>query len=430
MIPNFFKNVNLEVTTNRKRTLPSCGQCGLFQKAAHPKMEYQGEGQRRILIIGTHPSKSQDKSGNLFHGKGSRLIKRSLRAHDIDLERDCWRMNAISCVMGDTDADKKAEDKRIIACMPRVWKFIRDLKPAGILILGRAPMRAFLLERMKRDLPSINEMHGQVLPDRETKCWVGFSHEPKFVFAHKNERVATLKFNKALSDFCQKMKIPFPRFRNEDSFIRIVHQKDEILHYLAKIKTGMLTAHDYESTGLKPFREGHAIKSIAITVNKNLSVGWKWTTDTDILDELRRIFTARGIYKIAANLKMERMWSKYFLGVETQSWAWDTMLASHVFDNRKNTKSLKFHAYLHYGIIDYDSHISKYLKALDDEKTAYGANAINRIDMIPMEDLLKYNCYDSLLEHRIAIEQMERMFGGPEGVLQHLRDIRKESWLR
>ena len=86
------------------------------------------------------------------------------------------------------------------------------------------------------------------------------------------------------------------------------------------------------------------------------------------------------------------------------------MLAAHVLDNRPGITGLKFQSYINFGIIEYDSLISPYLRGVE----ANNANSLNRIYNLlktrkGRKDLLFYNAMDALLTYRLALIQMEKM---------------------
>jgi len=109
-------------------------------------------------------------------------------------------------------------------------------------------------------------------------------------------------------------------------------------------------------------------------------------------------------------MKFEERWSKQKLGTGVAGWYWDTMLAAHILDNRSDICSIKFQAYIHLGIPDYDSKLieSHFLRSVDGT-----ANGFNRIRELGVNDLLRYNGMDSILEYRIAMKQMAQF---PRGV--------------
>ena len=113
------------------------------------------------------------------------------------------------------------------------------------------------------------------------------------------------------------------------------------------------------------------------------------------------------VRKLAANIKYEDTWTEEILGTTVQGWVWDTMQAAHILDNRTYISSLKFQTYVHFGVIDYDSHMKEFLTS--DKKGEHGCNEFNRIDEAPIKDTLIYNGLDSLYELRLANLQRRLM---------------------
>ena len=111
--------------------------------------------------------------------------------------------------------------------------------------------------------------------------------------------------------------------------------------------------------------------------------------------------------KIAQNMKFEETWSSVILKTPVQGWKLDTMLMTHILDNRKGITSVKFQTYVQFGVVDYASEVSPFLKSIDPES----ANSMNRIEeLISTKDgkkkLLVYCGYDSIYEYRLAMLQM------------------------
>jgi hypothetical protein len=108
-------------------------------------------------------------------------------------------------------------------------------------------------------------------------------------------------------------------------------------------------------------------------------------------------------------MKFEDTWAAWRLGVHVGGWAWDTMLAAHVLDNRPGISGLKFQAYVRYGIGGYNTEVKPYL-----ESPGKNGNAHNRIEELiktatGRQRLLVYCGMDALLERRLALDQMKEM---------------------
>ena len=123
------------------------------------------------------------------------------------------------------------------------------------------------------------------------------------------------------------------------------------------------------------------------------------------------------IQKVAHNAKFEAIWTRERSGYNDTvgEWpkniVWDTMLASHVMDNKKKV-NLKFKLYILLGMAGYDSSIDVYLEASKKEGDEFGSNAFNKIDQAPLDELLKYNAMDSLGTYKLWQHQSRRV--GPD----------------
>ena len=102
------------------------------------------------------------------------------------------------------------------------------------------------------------------------------------------------------------------------------------------------------------------------------------------------------------------MWSEVILGAEVGPWVWDTQLVSHLLDNRPNITSLKFQTYIQFGIPDYDSEISSFLKSKSNKKSA---NNFNEVKKAPRKKLLVYNGLDAHFTHKLYLLQLKQVQG-------------------
>lgn len=159
---------------------------------------------------------------------------------------------------------------------------------------------------------------------------------------------------------------------------------------------------DFETTGLKSNALGHKIVSCAIADSPDHAYVFMMPQKRSQRIPLVELLENPKIGKIAANMKFEHTWAEVILGVEVKGWLWDTMLMSHVMDNRQGITGLKFLTYVMLGEIDYSSLIEPYLKGVEDKN----ANSLNRVlELVSTEggksQLLKYNALDAINEYRI-----------------------------
>jgi len=152
---------------------------------------------------------------------------------------------------------------------------------------------------------------------------------------------------------------------------------------------------DYETTGLKPHKNGHRIPYLSFCtggVAYSFPLQHKdfFTTleQNNLCDLVREILTHQNIIKLAHNCKFEDMWTGIILGVLPSPWGMDTILAAHIFDNRRQFTGLKFQTYCHLGIPPYDSCVSGYL-------SGDTSNSFNKVEQIPVKDALTYSALDS-----------------------------------
>ena len=106
-------------------------------------------------------------------------------------------------------------------------------------------------------------------------------------------------------------------------------------------------------------------------------------------------------------MKYEDNWLNVLHDIRVNPWAFDTMQAAHILDNRPGITSLKFQAYVRFGVLGYDEEVDPYLKA----KSSNEVNRIMELVNSPegFRKLMLYNGIDSLMEYRLALKQMEEL---------------------
>lgn len=397
----FFSREETEVKTPVRR-VTGCGACKLHRESTTPRMAPAGRGEKGILIIDEAPSPTEDATGVANSGESGTLLRRELRSIGIDLDRDCVKINAVCCKPKEDRAPTPLE---IDCCRPLVWKEIEDFKPKLIILLGGGAVNSFLSHRYPNDIGGINKWRGWTIPDRDTRCWVCPVFTPLSVTKGNNPAMETV-WEQDLKRAIGMMKQPLPAFRSEPDMIEIVEDDRDLCHKLSSIlEWGCRIAFDYETTGLKPHREGHAIVSASIAMRGESAFSFMMPEEgTKARSLLRRIMMTPEIPKMAHNMKFEDNWTNVRLPCTIEGWEWDSCLAAHILDNREGVTGLKFQAYVHFGVMDYSSHLDYLLKSVDGK-----ANGFNRIYQIPKRDLLIYNGIDSMLEFRLAIKQMAEL---------------------
>jgi DNA polymerase I-like protein with 3'-5' exonuclease and polymerase domains len=198
---------------------------------------------------------------------------------------------------------------------------------------------------------------------------------------------------------------PFPIWE-EEKLVYPIESEDDAVTILENLIARDEIFFDIEATGLKPYnRSTHRIVSWAFA-----SGGEAWAflhpQGERSLRALRRLLQSERVGKGAHNMKFEHTWVREILGYEVRGWAWDSMQAAHIIDNRSGITSLEFQSYVHFGKAEWDTDTTPFLKSDDGES----ANASNRIlELIRTTEgrdrLLLYNGIDALLTERLSIAQ-------------------------
>jgi len=168
-------------------------------------------------------------------------------------------------------------------------------------------------------------------------------------------------------------------------------------------------AIDYETTGLKPHAPGHRVVCASVADTPNHCYAFMMPAKKRERQPFIDILANPGVEKMAHNMKFEEAWSVTRLRQPVENWAWDSMVAAHILDNRPGITGLKFQTYVNFGVVDYDSEINPYLKAI-----SKGGNEMNRIfELVERfggkEQLLRYCGMDTIYQYRLALKQMDIM---------------------
>jgi uracil-DNA glycosylase family 4 len=364
------------------------------------------------MNIGEFPNALDDERGQQWQGKEGRILKRAYEKLGIDLFEDCINLNAVNCFT------EKPTNPQIDCCRSViVIKAIEQYKPKVIVLFGNAAVYSIIGNRWKKDLGSndkskrgiIDKWRGWIIPDQDFKAWICPVFSPTTVLTEEREELETV-WKLDLTEVVKSLDKPFPVWKEPE--IEIITDLTEIEYTQigaakARISPSM-AAFDYETTGLKPHAEGHKIICCSIADSADHAYVFMLPETRKELRPFIDFLNNEKIGKIAANMKYEHVWSKVKLKTEVKGWVHDTMQAAHILDNRTGVTGLKFQNYVHFGIVDYDSEVAPYLRP----KVSTSANDINQIEELlklpgGKEKLLKYCAYDSIVEFRLAMKQME-----------------------
>lgn len=357
------------------------------------------------MIIGEAPGRNEDEMNQQFVGKAGQRLKHELHRLGIDLNKDCWRENAVAC----RPPENRKPDARIIrACQPRLFKQIKALNPESILLFGNVPIESVMSVYWAGDNDyALGRWTNWVIPHREPNCWISAHYHPSFL-ERKGEPLLDLIFRRSLSNALAKRgrpwHLPLP---NEADEIEIIYRSAEACNWLRQwVHPGKTISFDYEANTLKPDYPDSEIVSCSVCVENRTTAAFPWTPD--VAQIMRSILSDKRIKKIGTNIKFEQRWTRMKLHTPVRGWQWDTMLAAHVEDQSKHITSLKFQAFVRMGHPKYDTHLEHLLEIVP-------GTYLNRIREIPMRELLLYNGLDSRLTFQLALIQMKGLGYGRKG---------------
>lgn len=397
----FFSKKETQSSTRPDGKVLSCVSCGLSTGCDTPKMPHVGGGRLRILNICENPSQQEDSSGKPYTGRYPRMLQKMYKEVGIDLDEDCWNVYAVKCNA------ERIQPNHVDCCRRILMSLIKTLKPQCIVLFGDIALEAVIGGRWKKDLGTIQKWRGYTIPDQELKAFVIPMLSPAFVDSSKNKVIPTI-WRQDFSVIPDKVKEAFPIQKEPE----IIYLEEHELNVFDTIQSGHVS-FDYETTGIKPHAPGHRIICASVAVNTDKVYVFMMPQTRAARKPFVDLLERESVMKSAQNMKFEDTWSSVRLQCEVKNWFYDTLLATHIIDNRSGVKGLKFQTYVQLGIIDYDSEVSPYLKSKQDTNDANGINQIEELIVKPggAKLLMKYCALDSIYERRIAEATSPHMLG-------------------
>ena len=402
----FFTQKEVQSSSRPDGKSLTCISCGLYQQCKSPRMKPFGNFKKGILNIGEFPSEIDDEKGKQFQDKSGKVLKETYWKLGIDLFEDCLNVNAVRCY-----SDKQPSNFNIECCRRLLLKTIQEYKPKVIVLLGDIAVYSLIGYRWKKDLGSITKWRGWSIPDQDFQCWICPVFDLDYIES------ALEKDNKCVEEVVWKNDLkqaieliseseyqgkvfsnhPFPVYKEP-----IIHITDNF-SFLDKIKSEI--AFDFETTGLKPHDVGHRIVCCSVAISEDEVYVFMMPKTPKERKPFIDMLQDESIKKIAQNMKFEHVWSLVRLGVEVKGWIWDTMLLSHILDNREGITNLAFQTYVQFGNVNFKDETQSYLEA--DKKNGNAINNIFELLKIPggTEKLLYRCAMDSIFEMRLYKKQ-------------------------
>lgn len=385
--------------------IPKCGACGLFKSCKSPKMEPFGKGKKKILIVGEAPGREEDMKGRQFVGGGGRKLEATLRKYGVDLREDCTTTNCLICM---PPKGRDPSPLEVDYCRPNLLRTIEEVKPEVIIPLGRFGIEALIPLVWKEDVGGGYRWLGWNIPCQKYNAWICPTWHPSFILSkleqdqkRKRNSVEGMYWEHHIEKACRLEGRPWREVPDYASQVSVIlDHRDAARRIRRMIEKGGTVAFDYETNMLKPDAPDARIVSCSVCWEGKETIAFPWFGKAiPAMGELLQ----SDLRKIASNLKFEERWTLKEFGFRVRRWLWDTMIAAHVIDNRRDITSIKFQSFVLLGAEPYDDHIKPLLHTKGDKK-------VNQIlKEIDMKQLLTYNGLDSLLEYLVATKQMEHM---------------------
>jgi len=395
MPKGFFSQSDFQGTKPTSK-LPLCGLCGLYKNCKSPKMPVTGKGKKNILVVAEAPGQEEDKYNEQLIGKAGHYLRRILRKLDVNLDRDCWKTNAIICR---PPHNETPENKIIEACRPNLLKTIDEIKPRVIILLGGIATKS-LIGSMWTDSTGfpISRWIGWSIPSHKYNCWIIPTWHPSYLLRQSRNNVLALHFKKHLKLALGKsLKRPWNTVPDYEKQVEIISRPSQAAKLIIELmnKKGAI-AFDYETNCLKPDGEGPEIVSCSICWKGKKTFAYPFQGNA--IEATSKLLKSP-VPKIGFNLQFEERWTRAILGHPVRNWFFDSMIATHRLDNRQDICSLKFQSFVNLGAAKFKDVTEPYLKPSKDK--------FNRIHELDWKDLLLRNGMDSLLTYKLAMKQMK-----------------------
>jgi uracil-DNA glycosylase family 4 len=398
----FFKAEQLKGTAPHS-SLPACGKCGLYRQCQSPKMPPGGRKKRRIMFLGEAPGATEDRRNTQLVGDAGQCLRKLLDGI-VELD-DCIKHNSISCRPPSNEMD----DLYIDACRPLVNKAIRELKPNVIVLLGASALKSVVGPEWSEILGEMARWVGWHIPSQRHNAWLCPTYHPSYVMRQENDKALWNIVRNQLRAAVRLEDVPVPMFDVEE-------RKKQIDIYEDPRKTEMalkrligcigLCSFDYETECLRPELPWELF-SVSFHVMPNEAHEGPFTfsgrLDASCYPALSAVLRNGNLKKIGTNIKFEERWTRRRLGHGVAGWLWDTMLSTHIADNREGITGLKFQTYINLGIGDYAEKIKPFFDSTG--STDKGRNMIRKA---PLREVLMYGGLDAIFEYEIGKLQMER----------------------
>lgn len=414
------KSISNTSTAVKKAVASGCDKCGLTKA---PHKEFEGPTDAKVLFVFDYPCKERREdpmSPSPVHRRAHSLLVRWARAGMIPPLEGCAFTNAVPCLCSRQDCSVQ----RSRCCEDRLHKLIKTMKPDVVIPLGIVPTQALISGRLSGRIKNTqaSDFYGKCIPDRHFDTWICPTYDCPYVDSPVDHPMPDAVPMKMMLEHIQKAFAHIGKaFPTIPSDIRTTDDPEKAARMIKnaiadalKVDPNPKISIDYETTGIKPHRDGQEIVVSSMAwhgVHGTHAIGFTWDGDNENLvnawHELYKPGTP--VRLIAHKADFETCWTHFRAGLHNsetdwpENWDWDTCIGAHVLNNNQKV-GLKFHTYTELGILGYDDGADPFLTGtmpgddplLDDPMSCNNFNLLKDKEHVPWLSICDYCAQDSL----------------------------------
>jgi DNA polymerase len=390
----------------RGRTL-SCVSCGLYKGVNTPRMPPHGEHLRRIMVVGEGPGREEDEEGRPWVGRAGRLLRGALRDLGIDLDRDCVSLNSVNCR---PESNRVPTGHEVACCRAKiVMPTLERYAPRVILLMGGSAVISVLGSLSAQALGgTIGMWRGFAIPVPEWGAWVCPTYHPSYVMREERRAEVDAVWRRDVGRALGLVDVSVPPPEDLRGRVDVLRVEADVLREIYAAHEAKFLSYDYETTGLRASL--HEVVCASFAASPDSAFSFMMPRSGPIRSAWSKLMADPNVGKISHNMKFENSWTREHFGVGALgeiAWAWDSMIAAHVVDNRVGICDLGRQAFVNFGIRSWDDEISPYLRAVDDRDPRSPNRIWEFIERYGEDEVLVYCGIDSLICLRLALRQMQ-----------------------
>lgn len=295
--------------------------CALCKRCEGPRTKVvngYGNIAARIMLVVDAPNQSDDYRGAFLSGSTGTLIRRMLRAAEID-EQDVYVTGATRCYTGKAPVVKELE-----LCRPYLVEELESVRPAVVITMGAGSLRSLL------DARSVVAMRGSVAQSEEFNCAVVPTFAAGIIFREPG------KEEFIVADFRKAMTVLNGSSEPSGTEAIVARSLADAYRIRDILLSSAEFSFDFETTGLNYLKEGAQI--LCASFANEVGIGYViplvgeygrkiWDDDEfwEVEAVIREILES-DVPKIASNGKFDIAWAEATADIYVQGFEYDCQL--------------------------------------------------------------------------------------------------------